>query len=301
MKIFVNSFIFFILISCSSSSDDTQESLDDFTYRSEIKTLEITNLNPYSFTSSVIAPTPYQFSTKGICYSEHPNPNINDGFIDYEDAGESHQGYADLRVTGLKPNTKYYVRGYIKNYKNVAENSQVYNIAYGNTIELTTLDIDNLSIGGDYAGGKIAYILKPDDFGYDPEKPHGLITIGGNPSASVFEYGCIGRLINANSDNFLGAGSQNTNASIIRCSARGYASGRCYTIEFNEYTDFYLPSLYELLMIRSNLRSIYPPGIYWSSTEISGSSASAVNFSMTNGSLNSDKNNSYKVIPVRRF
>ncbi len=39
-----------------------------------------------------------------------------------------------------------------------------------------TSGLNTLAIGNSYGGGTIVHLLKPGDRGYDPEKPHGIIS-----------------------------------------------------------------------------------------------------------------------------
>lgn len=78
---------------------------------------------------------------RGVCWSKYELPTI-----DHSKAEDSlsNQTYS-LRITGLEPNTKYYLRAF-------ATNSE--GIAYGNSVIFQTLDISNGSSYVDSRDGK---------------------------------------------------------------------------------------------------------------------------------------------------
>ena len=139
----------------------------------------------------------------------------------------------------------------------------------------------NLSLGDSYGGGKVAYILKSEDIGYDPLQQHGLI-ISGNLIVSEIIWGTNGSSIGAigGSDYYtpsgtstyleLGAGINNTNL-IIAAEGPGttYAAGLAKAYLGGGYTNWYLPSFSELYGISSkglNLGAI-THNYHWTSTE----------------------------------
>lgn len=132
-----------------------------------------------------------------------------------------------------------------------------------------------VSVGDNYGGGKLAYILVSGDPGYDPNVAHGLI-------AAVADY------TQQNWDNFTGAittgatatglgqGLANTNAIY---SAHGgtsygfYAARSAKEYAGGGYTDWYLPTkdeLYKLYLNRVVIGGFdLASGWYWSSSETS--------------------------------
>ncbi len=74
--------------------------------------------------------TSSKFNSKGICFSTSPEPTIYDSYIGFLNSGSyptdgDYEGY----VRTLEPNTKYYLRGFVKDDKA---------IAYGNELSFTT-------------------------------------------------------------------------------------------------------------------------------------------------------------------
>ena len=144
----------------------------------------------------------------------------------------------------------------------------------------------NLALGNSYGGGKVAYILKSGDIGYDPNQQHGLIISGDlTPNLTDIIWGTFGILVGANgglnnlsSDGYstfveLGSGINNTNL-IVAVVGLGtnYAAGLANSYRGGGYSDWYLPSYSELYGIRSNRNYIGTINrtFYWTSTEGDG-------------------------------
>lgn len=169
-----------------------------------------------------------------------------------------------------------------------------------------------MSIGMEYRGGKIAYILQDGEPGYDANVPHGLIMATENstiiPSWSREEY--KNTLVGTGEG--YGTGLANTEKIVAQhVSGTGYyAAGMAYEYEADGYTDWFLPSIDEWKLIRENFYVLIDNGVsfptllgYWSSSEYS---ADKVNLAYCNPHL---INWAWKcatgslgyVRPVRRF
>lgn len=178
----------------------------------------------------------------------------------------------------------------------------------------TTTTPQNLNIGRDYQGGKIAYIFQPGDSGYVDGEVHGLITVVDSQIVQAI-WGCYG----ANSNYSIsisgakgwgiGEGKKNTLAIVESCGEKGIAARYCNDLELNGYSDWYLPSIGEMSKVFENRDSI---GIgkngyqaFWSSTESAGANGWLFDFN-GNGLPSGGDNRTHKfrsnwVRPMRSF
>jgi hypothetical protein len=125
-----------------------------------------------------------------------------------------------------------------------------------------------LSVGMEYQGGVIAYLLHEGDIGYNPAVQHGLIAAPSDQSTGV-EWGCYGTTISGADGTGIGTGNQNTIDIMNGCSTAGIAARICGDLVLNGYSDWYLPSRDELSMLYSNKAFIggFAAAYYWSSSE----------------------------------
>ena len=169
-----------------------------------------------------------------------------------------------------------------------------------------------LTIGMDYLGGKIAYILQAGDPGYDASVPHGLIAatedqslgivwISGGSTQSTSVPGGTGTA--------LGTGSSNTDNIIAQAVAAGnntltsYAAGLARAHNGGGYNDWYLPSKDELNKLYLNRVAIggFAVAGYWSSSEDGANNAWIQSFSNGNQSYNNKSSSFCRVRAVRAF
>jgi hypothetical protein len=180
----------------------------------------------------------------------------------------------------------------------------VYNgVAWVNMFGSSTSSVPSISIGQNYYGGKIAYILVSGDPGYDANTPHGLVAATVNQSTGIRWYngsftttGVTGTAI--------GTGLANTNAIITSqgATATSYAAGLARAYAGGGYTDWYLPSKDELNKLYLNRIAIggFTNYIYWSSTENDVNNAWNQYFYYGNQNFY-NKNNSNYVRAIRAF
>jgi hypothetical protein len=132
----------------------------------------------------------------------------------------------------------------------------------------------SLGVGMAYQGGKIAYILKFGDPGYDANTLHGLIAATSDQSTGESsEWGCSTTIITGADGTAIGTGNQNTTDIMAGCSEAGIAARLCRDFRGGGYTDWYLPSKDELYKLYLNREAIGGfansdnEEYYWSSSE----------------------------------
>ncbi len=190
-------------------------------------------------------------SSRGFCYGLTPNPIIT-GTKTTNGTGI---GTFSAPLSNLPLGTTYYVRAYAINSDGVK---------YGNQEIFST---QTLEIGASYQGGVVAYLLTPEDTGYDPEVPHGLIAAPYDQSAGT-SWGCNG--IDVATSTSYGTGNANSLAISAACNTAGIAAKICLGLNLNSYTDWYLPSKDELdkLYINRDLIGGFQDATnYWSSSQ----------------------------------
>jgi hypothetical protein len=103
----------------------------------------------------------------------------------------------------------------------------------------------------------------------------------------------------------VGTGEQNTNDLVAACPGEDTAASVCANLVLGGYDDWFLPSRDELLLMHTNLKSNNNQGNlhsnnYWSSTEVSTSSANYVFFA-TGSASSGDKVDPNRIRAVRAF
>lgn len=197
--------------------------------------------------------------SSGVCWSTSANPvattsHTSDGAV---------TGTYISSITGLTPNTLYYVRAYATN---------IAGTNYGSEQIFKTAPVE---IGASYQGGIMAYVLQPGDPGYVAGQTHGLIAAPSDQSTGS-EWGCNGSLITGADGTAIGTGNQNTIDIMYSCATAGIAARICGDLVLNGYSDWYLPSkdeLNKLYLNRVAIGGFVTNYYYWSSTEASNNTA----------------------------
>lgn len=248
----------------------------------------------------------------GFVYSLSPNPTLSDMVSSAFPAGTDFYNFYRT-IQNLYPNTTYHVRAYATNLAGTE---------YGNEVSFTTTR-DNYECQGGVCegdtlfGGIVAYLFQPDDPGYDPNTPHGIITSLND--LGTFEWGCYGTEIGLFLGGFqqIGAGLSNSQAIVDSCTSPSIAAKACLDLTLNGYSDWFLPSKFEMAEVQKKLGYYALFGIngeYWTSTEHKSGIISSTNTPDKRAEVikagfqeaafmyqRDDKNESKKVRPIRYF
>jgi hypothetical protein len=155
------------------------------------------------------------------------------------------------------------------------------------------------AVGDAYQGGEIAYLLANGDAGFDPWVQHGLITATSDQSTGIvwaISYG------STTTFTAIGYGNYNTNSIVSAQGAGTYAAKLCSDLSLNGYTDWCLPSYYELIKLYINNSNFggFSNADYWASSEVGNYTAYSLSF--INGSTSApDKLTTCHVRAIRSF
>ena len=225
-------------------------------------------------------------TSKGVCWS---NTTSSPTIANSKTVDGSGIGSFTSSLSGLTANTTYYVRAYATNSVGTS---------YGSLMSFTTL-APALTVGQSYQGGIIAYIFQSGDSGYIAGQTHGLIATTSNQTTGS-QWGCSGTSISTSLT--FGAGQTNTVSIVNGCSTSSIAARICNDLVSGGYSDWYLPSYYELEKLYTNRTAIggFSSTYYWSSSQIGTTTAYSLNFS-TGSSLSTSKTSAIYVRAIREF
>jgi uncharacterized protein (TIGR02145 family) len=197
---------------------------------------------------------------RGVCWSTSPYPTTSSNHT--IDGGGA--GMFVSNITGLAPQTTYYLRSYAVNNMGTS---------YGNEVSFTTCST-GFCIGQSYGGGIIFYI--------DGTGQHGLISATTDQSTNA-TWGCEGTYINGTST-AIGTGQANTTRIINGCSSAGIAARICNDLVLNGFSDWFLPSRDELsqMFLNKNVIGGFTDEEYWSSSQVSYLQSFSINFNVGN-------------------
>jgi hypothetical protein len=162
-----------------------------------------------------------------------------------------------------------------------------------------TINTNAIVPGDEFGGGIIAYILGSSDPGYSTESVNGLIISNSDISTEAV-WGCSGTDILTS--NLLNQGQTNTGLILSGCGTSGIAAELCDDYSNSGFTDWFLPSLYELEFSVGNVSSLPENIYYWSSSQSSPTAAGAAKrVGSSYGVTSNFKSTSYRVRAIRYF
>lgn len=136
----------------------------------------------------------------------------------------------------------------------------------------TTLVLPRLGTYNAEAGGIVIFL--------DGTGLHGFAAATSDQGTGFVIYGCAGTNIPGAQFTAVGTGQSNTNAIVAFCNTAGIAARLCNDLVLNSYSDWYLPSVDELLLMfqqSANLQGL-GGGYFWSSTQVNANQAKVVDF-----------------------
>jgi len=231
-----------------------------------------------------------EVTARGIVWNTLQNPTI-EIYTGITNDGTGTGEFSSV-LTGLDPQTTYYVRAYATNSSGTS---------YGNEYSFSTTSGEPPAVGDVYGGGVVAYILQAGDPGYIEGETHGFIAAPNDQSTGT-QWGCQGTAIPGANATALGSGYQNTLNIVAACSTPGIAAQICNDLDLNDYTDWYLPGKNELFKLFINREEIggFASDNYWSSSEYNNIEAWGQGFSL-GGQGRYSKQSNYRVRCIRSF
>ena len=174
-------------------------------------------------------------------------------------------------ISGLNASTTYHARFFATNSAGTIN---------GDVISFTT-SIPLKAVGDSYGGGKIFYILKSGDAGYDANIQHGLIAATSDQYTGNIPWS-KNIIFIGNTSQLIGSGLANTTRIIsLQGNTGNYAAKIARDYISNGYSDWYLPSvneMKELIAQRAIVGGFTLNSYYWTSSE------HTTNLSQTDGS-----------------
>lgn len=160
----------------------------------------------------------------------------------------------------------------------------------------------SLKIGDFFQGGKVAYIFQPTDKKYIAGEVHGIVAfITDLPTTYKWYNGS--NIITGATLTSIGLGHDNSKLIYEKQGAGNYAASMCLSFATGSYSEWFLPTIDELIILYNNKEIIggFSTGSsYWSSSETASNGAYGVNFS-TGAKVSYYKDGSARIRPISYF
>ena len=216
----------------------------------------------------VISPTNVKNTSIGLLYSTDSNFGTYSSTTIQSNVAA---GTYTVTITGLSGLTTYFAKSFVINKAGTS---------YGSVVSFTT-STPPKAVGDSYGGGKIFYILKSGDAGYDANIQHGLIAATSDQYTGNIPWS-KNTIFIGNTSQLIGSGSANTTRIIsLQGNTGNYAAKIARDYVSNGYSDWYLPSvneMKELIAQRAIVGGFTLNSYYWTSSEYT------TNLSQTDGS-----------------
>ncbi len=273
--VIVIAFFSIFLVSCSKDLKGDQSKLPTLVADTSVTIIGTTTPNAV-IKANVTSTGASQLTERGVCYDTLPSPTVSKMVVKSDSAT---MGAFSLKLNGLGPNTKYYVRAYATNSSGTS---------YSNEI---TFSIPPVKIGDEFKGGIVFYL--------DATGRHGLIAAkAGNDISGV--WGCAVDVPGTKTE--IGSGKANTKAILDACGNTVNVAKLCDDSKWYGFTDWYLPSrdeLAEMFKYRDLIGFNNAPR--WSSSQTDANTAWSHTFDASGTTTSVNKATVQGARPIRSF
>jgi hypothetical protein len=235
-----------------------------------------------TFELSALITNDEQVYNVGVAYGHYPNPDI---YTAYQFAGTG-SGNFMVTIKYLTPDSTYYARPYA--------HSSGASTFYAEQISFKTLETPYVpTIGGPGPGGGIVFYLDGNGGGMEVDDV-----------SWASSWGCEGLSI-PNLNPLDGFGLANTDTILHYCQDANIAAKLCSDYNGGGFSDWYLPSFEELLLIYN---VVFEPGylsipvsIYHASNEQGANSSMGIHFMSGSTTISNKDSFGPRALPVRTF
>ena len=226
-----------LLVSCTVVPNQTPSSTSSVTTSGLNSLVEYISGDSARIEGTISVAAGSRLARSGVCWNSVGDPRIVDNSANLQNiSGINYRS----TISGLSPNTRYYVRFY-------AEINNEF--MYGNTISFNSGRLLNSS----WAGGSVFY-----------NDGNGGGLVASNDLSVSQSWSNVSAVSSGASGIAIGTGFVNSQAIVAQAGHTASAAQICLDYNDGSYSDWYLPSHYEL---RLAIQKLGLTASYWSSTE----------------------------------